>query len=128
MSRIRVHSGSPYEEQYGFSRGIRVGNRIEIAGTAPIPAPGESLGATAYDQMLRCGQIAIAALRDLGGAPKDVVRTVMYIMDPADADAVGSAHHELFAEAAPAATMVVVAGLLDPAWKIELEVTAIVGE
>ena len=128
MSRVRVHSGSPFEEQYGFSRGIRVGNRVEIAGTAPIPAPGDDLGATAHAQMLRCGQIAIAALRDLGASPADVVRTVMYITDPADADDVGRAHLELFGEAAPAATMVVVAALLDPGWKVEIEISAVVGE
>jgi len=78
--------------------------------------------------MLRCGQIAIAALADLGGSADEVVRTVMYITDPADADEVGRAHHELFGVASPAATMVVVKGLLDDAWRVELEVTAVVRE
>ncbi len=128
MARIRVHSGSPYEEMYGFSRGIRVGSRVEIAGTAPIPLPGEDVAASAYDQMYRCGQIAAAALRDLGATVDDVIRTVMYITDPADADEIGRAHGELFGEASPAATMVVVKSLLDPAWKVEVEVTAVVGE
>ncbi len=128
MSRVRVHSGSPYEERYGFARGIRAHQRVEIAGTAPIPPPGESVAATAYEQMQRCGQIAIAALRDLGASADDVVRTVMYLTDGADADEVGRAHAELFGEARPAATMVVVAALLDPQWRVELEVTAVVGE
>jgi len=128
MPRVRVHSGSPYEERYGFSRGIRVGNRIEIAGTAPIPLPGEQVAPTAYEQMRRCGQIAIAALRDLGASAGEVVRTVMYLTDVADADEVGKAHGELFGEAAPAATMVVVGGLLDPEWRVELEVTAVAGD
>ncbi len=78
--------------------------------------------------MYRCGQIATAALRDLGASADDVTRTVMYITDPADADEIGRAHGELFGDASPAATMVVVKALLDPAWKVEIEVTAVVGE
>lgn len=128
MARIRVHSGSPYEEQYGFSRGIRVGNRVEIAGTAPIPVPGDEISDSAYDQMHRCGAIAAAALRDLGATTDHVIRTVMYITDPADADEIGRAHGELFGAASPVATMVVVNALLDPAWKVEIEVTAVAGE
>jgi len=78
--------------------------------------------------MLRCGAIAVAALEDLGTAITDVVRTRMYITDPNDADEIGRAHHEVFGAAAPAATMVVVATLLEPAWKVELEVEAIVAD
>ncbi len=122
---MRARSGSPYEDRYGFSRGVRRGDRIEIAGTAPIPPDGESVAATAYEQMLRCGAIAVAALEELGATAADVVRTRMYITDAADADDVGRAHRELFGEAAPAATMVVVAALIDPAWKVELEVEAV---
>lgn len=113
---------------YGFSRGVRSGNRIEIAGTAPIPADGEPVAETAYEQMLRCGEIALAALDDLGGSVEDVVRTRMFITDVADADEIGGAHLELFGEAAPAATMVVVAGLNDAAWKVEIEVEAEAGD
>ena len=125
MSRIQVESGSPYERLYGFSRGLRRGTRVEVAGTAPIPPKGESVAPTAYDQMLRCGEIAIRALEQLGSSADEVVRTRMYITDPADADEVGRAHGELFGLARPVATMVVVAGLLDPAWKVELEVEAV---
>jgi enamine deaminase RidA (YjgF/YER057c/UK114 family) len=123
-----VRSGSPYEDRYGFARGVRVGDRVEIAGTAPIPPPGEPVGSTAYEQMLRCGEIAVAALEDLGATAGDVVRTRMFITDPSDGDEVGRAHHELFGSAAPVATMVVIAALLDPAWKVELEVEAIVDD
>jgi enamine deaminase RidA (YjgF/YER057c/UK114 family) len=77
--------------------------------------------------MLRCGEIAITALGEAGASEADVVRTRMFITDPADAADVGRAHAELFGEVAPAATMVVVAALLDPAWKVELEVEAVVG-
>jgi len=124
MTKSYARSGSPYEEEYGFSRGVRIGNRVEIAGTAPIPPEGEPVAVTAYEQMLRCGEIATTALTELGASPADVVRTRMFITDAADADDIGRAHREVFGEAAPAATMVVVAALLDPAWKVEIEVEA----
>ena len=125
MTRIRVESGSPYEQLYGFARGVRRGSRVEIAGTAPIPEHGQPVAETAYEQMKRCGEIVIRALERLGSSPDDVVRTRMYITDAEDADEIGRAHGEMFGTARPVATMVVVAGLLDPAWKVELEVEAI---
>ena len=124
MPRQRVTSGSPWEERYGFSRGVRIGDRVEIAGTAPIPPEGETVAATAYEQMRRCGEIANAAMSELGVTTADVVRTRMYITDAADADEIGRAHREVFGDAAPVATMVVVAALNDPAWKVEIEVEA----
>jgi enamine deaminase RidA (YjgF/YER057c/UK114 family) len=77
--------------------------------------------------MLRCGEIALVALAEAGAGPADVVRTRMYITDQADADEIGRAHRTVFGAAAPAATMVVVAGLLEPEWKVEIEVEAIAG-
>jgi enamine deaminase RidA (YjgF/YER057c/UK114 family) len=120
-------SGSPYEPEYGFSRAVRVGNRVLVAGTAPIPHPGEEVADTAYRQMLRCGQIVVSVLEEAGATPSDVVRTRMYLTDPNEADEVGRAHREIFGEAAPAASMVVVAALIDPAWKVEVEVEAVLG-
>jgi enamine deaminase RidA (YjgF/YER057c/UK114 family) len=128
MTRIQVESGSPYEKLYGFSRGLRRGRRVEIAGTAPIPEPGEAVATSAYDQMVRCGEITIKALQQLGSSADEVLRTRMFITDAADADAVGRAHGELFGAARPVATMVVVAALLDPAWKVELEVEALTSD
>jgi len=122
----RVRSGSPFEARYGFCRAIRRGRRVEVAGTAPIPRAGEQLAADAYRQMLRCGEIAAEALARLGARPQDVVRTRMYITDPADADDVGRAHREVFGAAEPVATMIVTR-LLDPGWKVELEVEAELG-
>ncbi len=122
----RVRSGSPYEPMYGFCRARRVGDRVEVAGTAPVPSPGADVAATAHDQLLRCGEIALAAMDQLGATASDVVRTRMYITDAADGDEVGRAHAALFGEAEPVATMVVVAALLDPAWKVELEVEAVI--
>jgi enamine deaminase RidA (YjgF/YER057c/UK114 family) len=81
----------------------------------------------AYDQMVRCGNIAREAIEALGGSMTNVVRTRMFITNSHDADEVGRAHKELFGEARPAATMVVVAALLDPGWVVEIEVEAVVG-
>lgn len=121
------HRGvSPFEPRYGFSRAVRTGSVINVAGTAPIPEPGGTLAPTAYHQMLRCGDIAKEAIEALGGSLDDVVRTRMFIVDLDDADDVGRAHAKVFGGSSPAATMVVVAGLLDPRWRVEIEVEAIV--
>lgn len=124
--RLHARSGSPYESRYGFSRAVRVGERIHVAGTAPVPAPGGSLASSAYEQMIRCGEIAVAALDELGGSVSDVVRTRMFIVDPGDSDQVGRAHREIFGPAEPVATMVVVEALLEPDWRVEIEVEAVV--
>jgi len=124
--RQRFSSGSPYEPEYGFSRAIRVGDRVIVSGTAPIPRRGEEVADTAYRQMLRCGQIIVSVLQAAGASPADVIRTRMYLTDPGDADEVGRAHREIFGESVPAATMVGVAALIDPAWKVEVEAEAVV--
>ena len=99
-----------------------------VAGTAPVPLPGREVADTAYGQMFRCGEIAADALAELGASLADVVRTRMFITDPADADEIGRAHRQIFGDAMPAATMVVVAGLVDPSWKVEIEVEAVVDQ
>jgi enamine deaminase RidA (YjgF/YER057c/UK114 family) len=119
---VTVRSGSPFEDRYGFVRARRVGERVLVSGTAPIPPPGD--GSDAYGQMLRCGEIILEALAELGAAVDDVVRTRMYISDRSVADEVGRAHREVFGSAEPVATMVV-AGLLDPAWLVEVAVEAV---
>lgn len=126
MERRRHHGVSPYEDRYGFSRAVRVGDTIHVAGTAPVPEPGSVLADDAYGQMRRCVEIAAEAIEALGADLTSVVRTRMYIVDVDDADEVGRAHREAFGEASPAATMVVVARLLDPAWRVEIEVEAVV--
>jgi enamine deaminase RidA (YjgF/YER057c/UK114 family) len=122
----RHHGVSPYESRYGFSRAVRVGDRILVAGTAPVPEPGDELANGPYRQMLRCGEIASEAIVALGGTMNNVVRTRMFITDAGSADEVGRAHKELFGSSEPAATMVVVAALLDPGWLVEIEVDAVV--
>lgn len=120
----RVSSGSPYEAEYGFSRAVRIDNRVFVAGTAPI-WPDGSVDPDPKVQAQRCIEIMLEALSEAGGAPADVVRTRMFITDPAVASAVGEAHGEVFGDVRPAATMVVVAGLLDDRWVVEMEVDAV---
>jgi enamine deaminase RidA (YjgF/YER057c/UK114 family) len=126
MTRQRVSSGSPYEPTIGFSRAVRVGDRVLVAGTAPV-WPDGSCPDDAYAQARRCFDIIAEALAAAGAGLPDVVRTRMFVTDAGDGEAIGRAHGERFAEARPAATMVVVAGLLDPRWKVEIEAEAIVG-
>ncbi len=123
--RQRVASGSPFEASIGFSRALRVGERVLVSGTAPV-WPDGSCDPDPGVQARRCFEIAIGALREAGAAPTDVVATRMFITTAAHADAVGRAHAELFADVRPTATMVVVAGLLDPRWCVEIELEAVV--
>lgn len=125
--RQSLGSASPYEPIYGYSRAVRTGDRILVSGTAPIEADGSSTVGDAGVQAARCLTIIADALAALGGAPADVVRTRMFITDPADADLVGQAHGRMFGDIRPAATMVVVSALLRPEWKVEIEAEAIPG-
>ena len=126
VSRRHVFSGSPYEPRIGISRAVRVGDRVLVSGTAPI-RPDGSCDPDAGGQARRCFEIIVAALREAGAEPGDVVRTRQFITDPADGEAVGAAHAEVFGDARPVSTMVVVTGFLDPRWKVEIEAEAIVG-
>ena len=125
--RRRVSSGSPFEPVIGFSRAIRVGDRVWVSGTAPI-WPDDHVDPDPGAQMRRCLEIAIGAVEELGGAAGDVVRTRIFLVDPADWEPVGRAHGEAFGAVGPAATMVTVAALLDPRWKVEVELEAVVAD
>lgn len=123
----RIASGSPFEATIGFSRAVRVGARVVVSGTAPV-WPDGSCDSDAEAQARRCLEIILAALADAGACPEHVVRTRMYITPAAVADAVGRAHRAVFGSVRPAATMVVVAGLLDPRWHVEIEAEAVLDE
>ena len=127
MGRRSTKGCSPYEAAYGFARAVRVGDRIIVAGTAPVEADGSSTPGDAAAQTRRCFAIVIAAIEELGGSAADVVRTRMFITDPADADAIGAVHGEVFRDVRPASTMVVVSALLRPEWRIEIEAEALIG-
>jgi enamine deaminase RidA (YjgF/YER057c/UK114 family) len=125
VERQHVGSISPYETSFGFSRAVRVGDRVVVSGTAPIWPDGRC-DPDAEVQARRCLEIIFAALAEVGARPDDVVRTRMFITDRADAEAVGRAHGAALAGARPAASMVLVAGLLDPRWRIEIEAEAVI--
>lgn len=127
MTRRRTGSASPYEAEIGFSRAVRAGDRIIVSGTAPVEPDGSSTPGGAEAQARRCFAIILAAVEQLGGSAADVVRTRMFITDAADAGAVGRAHGAVFHDVRPAATMVVIAALLRPEWKVEIEAEAIIG-
>ena len=124
--RQRAKSGSPYEAQFGFSRAVRDGYRIIVAGTGPIEDDGSTTSGDAADQAARCCVLIMRAIEQLGGSAADVVRTRMLLTDSADQDAVGAVHARFFGETAPAATMLGVAWLCRPDWKVEIEAEAIV--
>jgi enamine deaminase RidA (YjgF/YER057c/UK114 family) len=123
VARQLVGSGSPFEPTIGFSRAVRVGNRVLVSGTGPVFPDGEC-PTDAGAQSRRCFAIIESALGEAGASLADVVRTRMYVTAAAHADAVGAVHGELFGDIRPAATMVVVAGLLDPRWVVEIEAEA----
>lgn len=124
IDREQVSSGSPFEQTVGFSRGVRVGRHVAIAGTAPIWPDGE-VDPDPLVQARRCWEIALEALRKLGGAPTDVVRTRTYLTAADYERAAAQAHGEHFADIRPVSTMLVVAALLDDRWKLEVELDAI---
>ena len=124
MQRRNISSGSPYEPVIGFSRAVAVGHHVVVAGTAPVVPGGEPPG-DAYGQARRCLEIIVEALRELGAGPEHVVRTRSYLVRAADWEEVGRAHGEVFGAVRPASTMVVVAGLLDPRWLVEIEADAV---
>jgi len=123
--RQRIASGSPYEPVFGYSRAVRVGDRVLVAGTAPI-WPDGTVDPDVGAQAARCLDIILDALSAAGASVSDVVRTRMYLVDPADQEAVGRAHGAVFGDVRPAATMIVVAALLDPRWRVEIEAEAII--
>jgi len=124
MTTGRVRSASAYESLVGFSRAVRRGSRIVVSGTAPLGPDGETVVGDAYEQAKRCYEIILEAIEALGGTLEDVVWTRTYVIDAADWEGVGRAHGEFFRDVYPALTMVVVKGLLDPRWKVEIEAEA----
>jgi enamine deaminase RidA (YjgF/YER057c/UK114 family) len=125
MERRLVSSGSPFEPVMGYSRAVRDGRHIHVAGTCAVMPGGMRPPPDVYAQAKRCFEIITAALAEAGARPADVVRTRMFILDRDHADDVGRAHGELFADVRPASTMIVVSGFLDPHWLVEIEADAL---
>ena len=126
MSRRLVSSGSLYERDIGFSRAVRVGERVWVSATAAI-SPDGSVDTSAARQAERCLEIIADALAEAGARLSDVVRTRVYLVDPDDGPAVAGVHGEVFSRARPATGFIVVSGFLDPRWRVEIEADAVVG-
>jgi enamine deaminase RidA (YjgF/YER057c/UK114 family) len=121
--RTNISGGSPYEPIIGFSRAVRVGNVVHLSGTGPVGADNEDAAA----QTRRIFAIAEEALTKAGAKFEHVVRTRMYLAHAEDWEVVGRVHGEFFGAIRPAATMVV-AALLNPNWRVEIEMEAVIPE
>ncbi len=120
--RQNITGGSPYEPILGFSRAVRIGNVVHLSGTGPVGADHED----AAGQTRRIFAIAAEALAKAGTSFEHVVRTRLYLTHVEDWEAIGRVHGEFFSQIRPASTMVVVARLLNPAWRIEIEMEAVI--
>ncbi|TML05614.1 MAG: RidA family protein [Actinobacteria bacterium] len=128
MGRRLVSSGSPFEPTIGFSRAVRDGRHVFVAGTCAVMPDGREPPGDAYGQAKRCLEIIAAALAEAGAEPEHVVRTRTFLLDARDWEAVGRAHGEVFHDVRPASTMLVVSALLDPRWVVEIEADALLPE
>jgi enamine deaminase RidA (YjgF/YER057c/UK114 family) len=126
VERVNIPGHSPFEPVVGYSRAVRVGPHVFVSGTAPIPADATPPPEGAYEQMRLCLEIALGALAEAGATPGDVVRTRIFLTDVADFDEIARAHGEVFGAIRPACAGVVVKALLDPRWKVEIEVDALI--
>ncbi|MFD9394593.1 RidA family protein [Streptomyces sp. NPDC060000] len=125
MSELRrVATGAPWEETFGYSRAVELPNGLVLVSGCTSIVDGEIAGGGPYEQAVNAFNVAFAALEQLGLGRDDVVRTRMYITHARDVDDVGRAHKELFDSIRPAASMVIVAGLVDPSLVVEVEVEA----
>ncbi len=124
--RTNISSGDPFEDVYGHSRAVRVGNSIHVSGTTAQPPHVE--GCDSYQQAKDALRIIAETLDEAGTSLASVVRTVTYVTDMADMGLVARAHLEAFADVKPAATIVQVSALDDPQRTVEIEAYAIVEE
>jgi enamine deaminase RidA (YjgF/YER057c/UK114 family) len=122
MTRTNIPGTSPYEPVIGFSRAVRIGNHVHVSGTGPVGA--DTLGVA--DQTAQCLTLIATALQNAGSSIEHVYRTRMYLTHAEDWEAVGRIHGQFFSLIRPAATMVVVAALLNPAWRVEIEADALI--
>jgi enamine deaminase RidA (YjgF/YER057c/UK114 family) len=127
MERRLVSSGTDWEDEVGYSRAVRAGDTVHVAGTTATDENGDPLDGTPYEQTKRALELVADALADAGASLDDVVRTRLYVTDIDDWEAIGRAHGEVFGDVRPAATMVQVERLIDPTLCVEIEAEATVG-
>jgi enamine deaminase RidA (YjgF/YER057c/UK114 family) len=123
LTRTNFSSGYPFEDAYGYSRAVRVGNQIFVSGTT---ARAHHLDGDAYGQMIAALATVATALGEAGAELRHVVRTVVYVLDMADIPQVARAHEETFGQSRPASTLVQVAALTPGSARVEIEVTAVI--
>ena len=127
MQRQNISSGSPFEKPIGFSRAVRMGDRIAVSGTAPIAADGTTAyPGDMYQQTLRCLEIIREALEKAGAGLGDVIRTRVYLTDADRWQDAASAHGKIFGDIRPACTFIEVKRLIDPEWLVEIEAEAVI--
>jgi enamine deaminase RidA (YjgF/YER057c/UK114 family) len=125
--RFNISSGAKWEDIVGYSRAVRVGNIVEVAGTTAVDERGEIIGVNnPYEQTKYILQKIKKALAEAGASLKDVTRTRMFVTDISKWEEIGRAHGEFFREIKPAASMIEVKGLISPGLLVEIEVTAII--
>jgi enamine deaminase RidA (YjgF/YER057c/UK114 family) len=125
--RLLIGSGSLLEPEIGFSRAVRAGSIVAVAGTAPIAVEGgTACVGDVYGQTKRCLEIVAKAVADVGGAPADIIRTRIMLTDISRWREAARAHGEYFASVRPACTFVQVSGFIDPDWLVEVEADAVV--
>jgi enamine deaminase RidA (YjgF/YER057c/UK114 family) len=128
VQRRLVPADSPYAPSVGYSRAVRVGNQVHVSGTCAVMPDGGEPPADAYGQARRCLQIISDALHEAGASLEDVVRTRIFLVNEDDWQDVGRAHQEVLGDVMPASTMVLIRGILDPRWVVEIEADAVVPE
>ena len=127
--RISIRSGAPWEPIVGYSRAVRIGNTIAVAGSAPVGAGGDVVAVgDAYQQTRRCIEVIEEALQAAGAGLKDVIRTRMFVTNIEQWPEIGRAHQEAFGEVPPATSMVEVSRLIDPDMWIEIEADAVIAD
>ena len=123
--RKLVSSGSPYEQEIGFSRACRVGNVISVSGTAPLKDGKTAFVGDVYRQTRQCLELSINAIQEAGGQPTDIIRTRIMLTDISRWKEAAKAHGELFSDIKPASTFVEVSRLIDPDWLVETEIDCV---